>query len=256
MTNLLLPILLLLTQTAVWGKSESTVTLSNDRTWLGEWIRTEHNNFGRLTISNVTQAYFDFEIFALSGTHDGFDEGRAYIQGNKALFQYPALIEGRSCTIHFEMNSNVSISVNQVEGLCGTALGVSFSGIYFSPDNKPAEQTTLLNINVLENEAQDQIFRNMVGEHYELFVYFSQLSSARRDLDGLSATVEEYFVRGLYGFSGYILMKGNNDTFWTALLNGNEVLYFTNRSGWERRLPETIKNWMEEINRNRVIYMN
>ena len=36
-------------------------------------------------------------------------------------------------------------------------------------------------------------------------------------------------------------MKGNNDTFWTALINGNEVLYFTNKKRLGKKAsPETI----------------
>jgi len=226
----------------------------NNKAWLGEWERQDRLNEATLTIENIVNDTIFFTMVASSGGHTGEIEGHAVIKDEQGLFSEG--IGEDNCTLEFQISGDSIITVNQKEGDCFTGVGVTYSGRYKNSKfikNIPREKTDLVRLGVLENYHQDSVFRKLVGEYYDAFLNSTQLTSEDTDLDHLNTRVVSSGVRGLFTYMENIVMMDSADNIWAAVINDKKILYFTNRSDFTRKLPNTIIQWKENFKDYEVV---
>ena len=242
------------TETTTSAIAEKTVTEPASTNWLGRWKRNGWQNESTLEIKTINKDSIAFSISAISGGHMGDLEGTAVVRKNIAT--YLSAEDGDTCLIVFTLSGDSVITIDQKQGFCFAGMGVQYSGKYINEKLPSAKEQaeTLLSLEILDTPYQDSLFRTLVGEHYDLFVNSTQLSSETEDLDSLHARVTASGVRGLFTSMENIIMIGDENTICAAVIDGNEVLYFTNNPAYKNKLPRTIEAWRERFKDYDVIY--
>ncbi len=258
----ILILLTVITYTNCTDKNETTTLTSAAKTaiqpastnWLGKWERNEWQNESTLEIKTINKDSIVFSISAMSGGHMGDVEGTAVVYKNIAT--YLNAEDGDTCLIVFTLSGDSVITVDQKQGLCYAGMGVWYSGKYINAKLPSAkgQPETLLSLGIFDTPYQDSLFRELVGDNYDLFVNSTQLSSETEDLDSLHTTVTASGVRGLFTSMENIIMIDKANTIWAAVIDGNEVLYFTNSSAYKNKLPQTIEDWRESFKEYEVVY--
>ncbi|MGN6647052.1 MAG: hypothetical protein ACTHJT_11035 [Cytophaga sp.] len=222
--------------------------------WLGKWERNEWQNESDMEIKSINKDSIIFSISAISGGHMGDLEGTAVVHKNIAT--YLNTEGGDTCLIVFTLSGDSVITVDQKQGLCFAGMGVSYSGKYINAKLPSAQEQkeTLLSLEIFNTTEQDSLFKNLVGDDYDLFVNSTQLTSESDDLDSLHATVTASGVRGLFTSMENIIMIDKKNMIWAAVIDGDEVLYFTNSSAYKNKLPQTIESWRERFKEYEVVY--
>jgi hypothetical protein len=227
--------------------------------WKGTWERNSWQSEASLEIISINGDSLEFKLLAFSGGHDGEVEGKAFIGGNRAI--YYSADENDTCSLVFKIFGDTLISVDQEKGICFAPMGVSYEGNYYSSkyqlakeDKKVAKRETLLTLGVFDNDAEDSIFRKLMGDDYDLFLGSTQLSSESDDLDSLNAKVRSSGVRGLFTSMENIIMIDTANNIWAAVIDDDKVLYYTNRIDYRSKLPKTIEEWRSRFKEYPVIY--
>lgn len=214
----------------------------------GEWSRNLLNNTGSLIITNATKNSFVFTLDVLAGGNTGMLEGTANWEGETATW----LDHESGCELTFQLYKNkITIEQNSAcEFLGGT--GTFFYGEY--EKGAFAIETDLVEQGVL-NESEDALFRNVVGEEYELYLQNMSSYSDGEDRDGLGTRVVSGFVRGLGTISEGIIMVNKGNIYAAVTDSQNSVIrYHTNDPTYQETLPDTIAHWKESLAYEEIVY--
>jgi hypothetical protein len=225
--------------------------LADKITWSGEWGRIDSNTFDSATIkiTKVTPKNFKFTIIAVSGAHVGNMEGVAEIKGNRAFYA-----DKEKCRVIFKM-VGANLTVEATEGCQGYAgAGVYFDGTYRKGEKVPTP--TLKSRGIFQTEKEEQVFRQLVGRDYELFVDSMAMISEEDDLDRLGAKVVRGAVRGLFTIVEAIIIYRDANNIWAAVIDEDVVKYYTTVPEFQNRLPRTIEKWRESFKEKKVLFMN
>lgn len=223
--------------------------------WIGKWLLVSHHNNSELKIISEYNNTIKFELNASSGAHTGYIEGDAILV-NKTKAIYSFKDEYSSCLIEFIIKGDSMVYIDQKveEGDCGAGLGVGFSGEYLKPNLVKEEVVDLVSLYLLETKEQDNAFKKLVGSDYEKFIYSTQLTYSLDDLDKLNTKVYSAGVRGLFTIMECIIMIDSDYKIWAAVIDGENVLYYTNSNLFRNEIPKTIKKWMVNFSNLEIIY--
>lgn len=220
---------------------------------LGKWTETETTSiYGQwLTIKEVTDKGFKFDLNAFSGAHTGEIDGFAKFTPDGALFKS----DENNCQLKFLPFDRERINI-ETSGDCWHygGMGISFGGKFLRGVHKKV--LSLLDLEVLTSRGKDETFRKLVGPVYKEFVDRFQLSYYdNKDLDGLNTRVVTGAVRGMFTYMEAILMDGPGDTVYAAILKDDRIEYYTNDKAYAKRLPKTIDAWRQRFSTAPVFFM-
>lgn len=225
--------------------------LAQDR-WDQTWTLNSGNptQGGTLTFTGAAPR-LHFAISAYDGAHTGENEGDITVHGETADYR-----DAQGCKLTF-VRRNESIDVTEASGpeTCGEGMGVSFGGKYvtFAAMNaKPSAD--LVSLHVLSDREANDAAHALLGRDYDALVSTINLRSDAADLDHLGAKVQQFFVRGLANTNASIVMSRGGE-FWIGLLvfDGNDKVrmrYYTNVPAWKKKVPNTILEWRNQIDRS------
>ena len=96
----------------------------------------------------------------------------------------------------------------------------------------------LLSLKVVDDATQNATAHKLLGADYQTLVDNVNYSADEKDLDGLNAHVNAYWVRGIATTNAAIVMRRGND-LWIGLLvfdakNNVRMRYYTNDAGVEK----------------------
>jgi len=218
--------------------------------WEGEWQGVHSNQFTQsaLTIKNCDNKSFDFYLFVNNGSHFGEIEGKANINKNEAVFS-----DEYGCDVTFTIFKNEKIKIKFTDG-CQYYAGAGTFFDYEYAKNIKINQLDLIELQVLKDKKEDDTFKKLTGKDYNLFVNSMQIISEDKDIDNLNARVISGGVTGLFTINEAIIMITNDKLIWCAVINENQVFYFTNAKKFTKNLPKTIEKWRERFKDKKVIY--
>lgn len=234
---------------------------SDRSTWAGERARYNDNEFsgGEILIKDVTKTGFSFELNVFNGAHMGEISGVARFKGGDAVFREPQRDGG--CEVLFSMKGeNIEIGTTEDCGRYG-GMGVTFDGVY-RKGGVQKKNSSLLDIGVLNDKAEDDAFREVVKKDYQAFLSNSQLIMEGTDEDGFGARVVTTAVRGMFSIYESIIMITTEGKIWAATTvvpqedRPTVIKYFTNDPGYTDKLPKTIELWREGMEDYQVIFAN
>lgn len=220
---------------------------ANLKQWIGEWKRSDSSVFepSALTITQVTDSEVAFSLHAWSGGNSGRTAGVAKIEGRRAVFS------GEDYEFIFEFSKD-KIVVSE-SGRIPAGLNVGYRGEYIRSERmKPIVFPTLSEFRFLTPK-QDEILKQISGKYYEKFQHTAQLKTERDDLDGYGARVYQFNQNGMFGYIESIVMMNEKGEMWAAVVDGDQVRYFTN-TDMKRSLPKTIEKWRERFKERKVIF--
>ena len=211
--------------------------------WAGEWHRMDTGRFDSATLAvyNETKSGFDFQLDAFSGSHMGFIDGSAIRDGATAVFKD----KETSAELAFTLSNGLLEVVSKGDIGYYAGMGVVFDGTY---TKKALPDETLLTEGYVFNKEQDDAFRAMTGEAYELFLNTAQLGYEEEDRDGLNALVDRWTVRGLAGYYESIVMFLPDGKLCAAVLDPDNTVFkvYTNADDIDAT-PRTILAWIADI---------
>jgi hypothetical protein len=219
-----------------------------NKNWLGTWLR-ESDRFNKATmeISYNTENSFSFKIQALCGVHTGAVLGVALIKDNFAVFD-----DGKDGILGFSLENN-KIILKQNSGMARYGgIGVGFGGNYVQGDIN-LKDVTFIDHKIL-TPYQEELFKEMTGQYYETFKNTLHIRYEVDDLDGFGSKVHRVGVRGLFSYMECIVMVTDDNKIWAAVIDGNNIRYFTNTT--QTQLPLTIEKWRERFKYRLVIYQS
>ncbi|AIF54184.1 hypothetical protein [Pelosinus sp. UFO1] len=111
---------------------------------------------------------------------------------------------------------------------------------------------TLQSMGIFTSVAEENEFISLVGRDYDKFLTSFALITSKQDLDGFNAKVFAGNVRGLFTIKEAIIMINGNGTIWAAVIDGNQVKFFTNSKG-EQVIPKTVEKWRERFKEKEII---
>ena len=135
----------------------------------------------------MTGGSFSFQLDAFS-PHTGFIDGEAIIDGKTAIFK----ADETNAQLKFILDNGIIEIVSGGDINYFSGMGVVFDGEY---TKKALPEDTLLTRGYVPGEAEDEAFREMAGEDYELFLNTAHLGYEDEDRDGLGAKVRRWRVR-------------------------------------------------------------
>lgn len=200
---------------------------------VGEWKRSDSSVFepSTLTITQVTDSEVAFSLHAWSGGNSGRTAGVAKIEGRRAIFS------GEDYEFIFEFFKD-KIVVSE-SGRIPAGLNVGYRGEYIRSERmKPIVFSTLSESKFLTPE-QDEILKGISGKYYENFQHTAQWRTESDNLDGWGARVYRFNVNGMLGYIESIVMVNEKGEMWAAVIDGDQVRYFTN-TDMTHDLPRTI----------------
>ena len=216
--------------------------------WEGEWSRNLLNATGHLEITEVTESTFHFMVDVVAGANTGTMEGEADRNGKTATWSDA----GSGCELNFTLlESQIKIEQNDACQYWGGA-GTFFDGDY--DKGKVAIETDLVEQGVLE-ESEDALFRNVVGDQYDLYLNNISSYSDGEDRDGLGTRVVVGFIRGIAPTNGGIIMV-NEEHVYAAVTDSENgvILYHTNDPAYKQKLPDTIAEWKDGMMFEEVVF--
>lgn len=220
--------------------------------WNGTWTVPSRHYGADLIIKKATATKFEFVLSALNGANVGEISGTARIKGGKALFDDAKNKkdgdEPNNCKLLFVHRSNL-IEVSQTSG-CDAygGVGVHFAGEY-RKGKQPVKERSF-DAEVFPNPNLERKFKTLVGKDFENFLDAFHLiyTDQDKDLDNFGAKVVSGCVRGICPNMAGIIMYDERERIWTAVMidGGDKIHYYASDAAWTNKLPETIKNWLEE----------
>jgi len=218
-----------------------------NHSWQGRYLR-QNGVFSPSTIdiSYNTGDSFYFSMKSASGSHTGGVSGVALIKGNSAIFN-----DGRKGTLTFELDGQKIKIKQSYEMYYYGGMGVGFSGEYVG-QNEKLKDVSDIDFTFL-NSVQKDTFKSLVQEHYLAFQKTAQFTFPTEDLDNFGAHAYSMAIRGLFTEVESIIMYRDDNKFWAAVIEGNNVYYFTNTNR-TKALPRTIEKWRERFKNKPIIY--
>ncbi|MDR3562109.1 MAG: FMN-binding protein [Negativicutes bacterium] len=228
--------------------SPAATQTGQQNNWAGTWNRANVDKWHRamLIISNVTNTNFQFDLSAINGSHTGKIAGIASINNNQAVY-----VQDPGIKIVFIPNGDI-LTVEATVPSNYFGMGVDVGGD-FQQGAVEEKKLTLKDRGVFKDEAQEEVFRNLVGKDYDKFIDAFQLVGSGQDIDNWGAAVSTGAVRGLFTIKEGIIMTTSTGGIWAAVIDGNKVKYFSNRPNG-KALPRTVDKWRERFNDKEVIY--
>ena len=228
--------------------------------WTGNWHLTGVWDSGTLMIGNVSKDSFDFALFILRGSHTGTIEGRAALNGKKALFSQKEF-EDEPCVLEFShQGSSIKLDQPSSNFACGFGARAFAGGEY---ERKQREVKAVLKVGAGEDaifptQAQHDAFLKLVGEKaYESFAFNMQ---AIQKVTGKSGKiVVTGFVPGLVGTNEAIIIFDQQGKMWAATIEYDElntetfVRYFTNDPLPGKKMPAEVEIWREGFRDLRLV---
>jgi len=216
--------------------------------WEGTFNREATTfNSATLEIPYANEDYLEFIIKAVSGAHLGKVAGIAKIERNTATFD-----DGNGFSLKFTFDKNGKVHIVQ-NGSGYGGVGVGFDGDY-SKGDVTLRKVTFADHKIL-TPTQEEIFKRIVGNHYETFAKTLHISYEDNDLDGFGSKVHRVGVRGLFGYMECIIMVRDSDNaIWAAVIDNDRTLYFTN-TNYTKQLPITIAKWNDTRHKRPVYYI-
>jgi hypothetical protein len=220
--------------------------------WVGNW--EVRSTFAGATLEITRQAgdSLAFTLLASNGAHMG--EIAGYATGNADSATFLNAQEGDTCLITFRLRGDTLVEVDQQSGLCSAGMGVTYTGAYAKAGTRQPPVETLVTLGILRDDQEEAAFRQLVGADYDLFLESSQLTSEESDLDSLGARVHTSGVRGLFTLSENIILVNGQGQLWAAVIDGDNVNYYTNHHAYKETLPRTIEQWRERFADKPVLY--
>lgn len=202
----------------------------------GTYERISHTSGGLLDIQDSGDHAFSFEINVSEGANVGHLSGNAKMNEDfQATYQGPD-----SCSLTFEWkDSNILVSSSD-DCKYYSGNGVTFDGVFYGEGHAAEiEPDTLSSLGLLTDEQED-LFKAMVGDDYELFLSTFHLIQEEEIIDSFEGEAYSAKVQGLPGMMEGILMHGHGDALWAAIIDEEKVKYYSNN---EIMVPETIEEW-------------
>lgn len=230
---------------------EDTQGTTNDTPINENWNGVHKRDGSSFTPANIEISYntgksFWFVLSSYSGANTGLVSGVALINGNTAIYS-----DNNGGILNFELN-NGGLTITQNYKMSSYAgLGVYFAGNYLKGELQQ-KSITLADLKVL-TPSQEDIFKELVNDHYQSFTKTAQMVSQQNDLDGFGARVYTMGVRGLFTILESIIMVRDDGKIWAAVIEDGNVYYFTNTNR-TKALPLTIEKWRERFINRTVIY--
>ncbi|WP_054636911.1 hypothetical protein [Thalassobacillus sp. C254] len=206
----------------------------------GTYERISHTSGGLLDIQDSGDHAFSFEINVSEGANVGHLSGNAKMNEDfQATYQGPD-----SCSLTFEWkDSNILVSSSD-DCKYYSGNGVTFDGVFYGEGHAAEiEPDTLSSLGLLTDEQED-LFKAMVGDDYELFLSTFHLIQEEEIIDSFEGEAYSAKVQGLPGMMEGILMHGHGDALWAAIIDEEKVKYYSNN---EIMVPETIEEWAKEF---------
>lgn len=226
---------------------------SENAIWAGEWKRLNSGKFSpaNLIVFNETGKDFEFQLDAYSGTHSGYLEGKAVVEGSKAKYNDKEI----GAELSFVLKDGV-LSLDANEKANGQAgFGVGYGGHYKKGELN--EEFTLLSTGIVKTKEQEKEMLQLVGKDSELLLNTAQFRSEEDDADGFGAIVEKHWVRGLASQNESIIMFLPDSKLCTAVIepSNNTVKVYTNAK-YVQKVPKTIEKWREMFKELKVEFIN
>jgi hypothetical protein len=214
----------------------------------GLWRLSESNQWwgSTLKIFDVNSDSFSFEIDAFRGCHEGGFSGIAKIKKNQAFFKD----ETNNASVIFTLENDILILDGEnLSSYGGTK--VIYTGEY--KKNFGFKKITFTDREMM-SESQEEEFKNITGEDYELFLdsYYYNKDDSHIDL---------HWFEDLDGFFDAKIFIGDFQCFYTpqeaiiiifpekkfvALIpSGDKVNYYTNIEKYKNNMPKTIEKWFK-----------
>ncbi|RMG84653.1 MAG: hypothetical protein D6714_07455 [Bacteroidetes bacterium] len=239
-----------------------------DDNWSGKWFLNEIWDGGLLMTGHYSEDSLDFALSIFRGGHTGIAEGRAAIQGTKAVFFTNEFDPEPGCRLLFEHHGDYIEIIQEGSNFgCGFGMRASANGkyertkkvIHATLDYDPSGEK------IFKNQAQHDAFKKLVGEEmYDLFAYNMQVVEPAEILPGddFATRAVEGFVQGMLAYNEAIIMRDDAGKFWAATIDLDHktgemvVRYFTNDPARKDRLPATIEEWRDNFLDYRVVFEN
>lgn len=224
-----------------------------DSIWKGTWTRYMWQETAIIEITAINRDSFVFDIEVGSGGRVGDLSGTAGIYSDSALFLTTE--DEDSCMFRFKRLGDSVILLERIKGECGGA-HVLFDGRYVHQKYFKEIEENLVTLDVMKTEAQDAVFRNLVGEDYQNFVNTTHLVSLEDDLDSSGSTVMVSGVRSLFTNMEYIIMTDSSGQKFAAAIIGDDddVNYYTNWERFKGVEPQNIKFWRSRFMEKRFVF--
>lgn len=218
--------------------------------WQQSWsLDLNSSTSGATLVFTGTMPNLHFSLGANAGGHDGGMDGDIAVHGDHGSFR-----QG-SCQLDFSRRGGrIEVVQKGGDSDCGAGMGVFYGGSYiptaqFNAKPKP----DLLNLRVLASAQQNDAARQLLGSDYQVLVNTVNLWDRDSDKDGLGATVASGFVRGLANTNAFMLMS-KEQQLWVGLLvfdanNQLRMRYYSNVPAWKQRIPKTIQDWHDGIDK-------
>ena len=108
---------------------------------------------------------------------------------------------------------------------------------------------------MIDSLAIDEEFRQMTGADYENFAYSMQLITGDDYDDEVNGRVISGGVRGLFTFMEGIVIVGDNDYLYGAvIIDSDTIHYYTTNPNYKNKLPKSIIEWKERFSSYPVKY--
>lgn len=232
------------------GNIEEKANKNNKDIWKGQWNRfnTDTYNLSSIDITEVKDSGLTFSIEAESGANIGTVDGSAVFDENSnAVYE-----SDDGFKVQFSISNNI-LKVNILSGNESdyAASGVTFKGLY---KKDKIERPSLVSQGIFVSEEQETIFKKLVGNEYDSFLYSFMKISELDDIDGFGAKVRSGTVKGFSGTIEAIIMVNSKNLIWAAYIDDDgKIRYFTNDIK-SKILPKTIDKWRESFKDKEVIF--
>ncbi|WP_270181126.1 hypothetical protein [Alkalihalobacillus sp. CinArs1] len=211
----------------------------------GKWTRNILHYTGHLNILDVTEERFRFTLNVIAGANVGGMEGEAVISGDSATFKTSEI----NCELTFHFSEDLITIEQSDECMIWGGVGTFFNGEYERGDVKI--ETDLIEQGVL-SESEDHLFKDVVGNDYELYLNNFNVYMEVEDHDGLETKVIKGFVRGIAASNGGIIMI-NEQYVYAAVTDSDVIRYHSNDPEYKGKLPVTISEWVDEMVMDEVV---
>ncbi len=229
--------------------------LAADR-WQQTWYRDSDNpSFGGALTFTGTASRLHFELSGNNGANTGELGGDIQVHGDSGTFRQDA------CRLDFSRKgARVQVVQHGDDADCGAGAGVVYGGDYVTAtkaQTKPAAD--LVTLKVLVDAKQNAIAHRLLGADYQTLVDTINYGAQDKDLDGLNADVQSYWVRGIATTNAAIVMRRGTD-LWIGLLvfdahDTVRMRYYTNVPTWKKTVPKTIRAWHDMLDKTLPIDM-
>lgn len=231
--------------------SDKTMNYYNEKQYE---FGNKKQNFNRLiNISNKTTNKFNFDISVYNSFHTGDLSGTATYYNNYGIFK-----DNEGCKLVF-VNKNNEVDVYESNCLMYHGVGVTFSGEYYSDDNK-YKKYNLFESGIIDNSGVDKSLQLLTGYYYDTFLDNMQMITNEKNIDNFDAKVIVGRVKNNPELYSAIIMYDDNGFIAAATTdftnNQKNIRYFTNSPSLQKNsYPETIKKWISATSVTKTLIM-